>query len=942
MNIELLTLSEVVETSGEEGNFIVKVKKHPRYVDMDKCIACGLCTEKCPKKVDDEFNAGLGKRKAVYIKYGQTVPLKYAIDAKNCLYLARGKCKACEKFCPTGAIRFDDKEEIVSLNVGSILLAPGYTPFDPVIYDTYGYRRIPDVVTSIEYERLLSAGGPHMGHLIKPSDGREPMKIAWIQCVGSRETQRSGNGYCSSVCCMYAVKQALVTAEHLPPGAGQTIFYMDIRSPNKEFERYYEGAKAKGVRFVRTRPHTIDAGPSNVGVIITYVTETGEMVTEDFDMAVLSVGMHASKDAAGTAAIFGIELDHYNFARTLSFDPVASTRKGVYVAGAFRSPKAIPRSVTEASAAAAEASRALAPARGTLTREKTYPREHDTRGREPRVGVFVCSCGINIANTVDVKQVAEYAKTLPGVVFVENNLFTCSTDTQGIIARKIKEFDLNRIVVAACTPRTHEPLFQDTLKEAGMNAYLLEMANIRNQNSWVHQNDPEGATAKARDQVRMAVAKATLNMPLERLSVNVVRRALVVGGGVAGMHAALGLADQGHEVVLVEKSDRLGGNALKLNETWRGRKIRPLLEDLIAKVKAHKGIEVLENAKLSSASGSVGKFVSEVNVGGAVRAVTYGAAVIATGAEEYVPTEYLYGADERIMTHLQFEAELRDREDAVRKAESAVFIQCVGSREPERPYCSRVCCTHSVHAAVKLKELNPDMNVYILNRDIRTYGEREDIYRKARELGVLFIRYETDRKPEVAEENGGLFVTVLDPILQRPLKLPADYLVLASAIVPGDSREIVELFKCGRNEDGFLNEAHPKLRPVDMSVSGLFVAGLCNYPKPIDEAIAQGKAAVSRANVLLSKEAMELDAIKSFVTEKCDGCALCVDVCPYNALKLVEFEEGGPGHRRIEVDEALCKGCGVCAATCPKGGVLVHGFTFNQLKAQVDAILEAI
>jgi len=954
LNVELLTRSEIVEVSGEEGNFTVKVRKSPRYVDLDKCIACGLCTQKCPKKVDDEHNMGLSKRKAVFIKYGQTVPLKYAIDAENCLYFTRGKCRACEKFCPTGAINFEDKEEIVTLDVGSLILAPGYKPFDPSIYEFYGYGKIPDVVTSIEYERLLSAAGPHQGHLMKPSNGQEPRKIAWIQCVGSREIQRSGNGYCSTVCCMYAIKQTLVTAEHIHDrGLQQTVFYMDIRSPNKEFERYYEGARAKGIRFVRSRPHSIDSGKNDVGVAITYTTEDGRQVREEFDMLVLSVGIQASRDARSLAETAGIELDHYNFARTTGFDPVASTRKGIYVTGAFQSPKAIPRSVTEASAAAAEASRALAPAKGTLTRTKTYPPEKDVSGEEARIGVFVCSCGINIASVVDVKEVAEYAATLPHVVLVENNLFTCSTDTQDLIAQKIKEQGLNRIVIAACTPRTHEPLFQDTLREAGVNAYLMEMANIRNQNAWVHQEDPKKATEKAKDQVRMAAAKVTLNLPLQRLEVDVVRKALVLGGGVAGMTAALGLAEQGHETVLVEKSDQLGGNALSINHTWTGAPVRPHFEALIAGVENHEKIRVFKKARLTSFSGSVGNFRSEIEVDGKTHEIDYGVAVIATGAREHQPTEYLYGKDPRILTHLQLEAELRDHGEEIGKAKNAVFIQCVGSREPERPYCSRVCCTHSVHSAVRMKELNPDMNIYILNRDIRTYGEREDLYKKARELGVIFIRYEVDNKPQVSLEagnganggNGGspsLYIQAFDPILQRTLKIPADYLVLSSAIEPHENHELVDLFKCGQNEDGFLNEAHPKLRPVDMSVNGLFLAGLCNYPKPLDEAIAQAGAAVSRAGVLLSKDVMQLDAIKSYVTDKCDGCAMCVDVCPYMAIKLHEVEEGGKTLKRIETDKALCKGCGLCAATCSKRGVSVHGFSMEQLKAQVNAILEAV
>ncbi len=911
---------------------------------MDKCIACGLCAQKCPRKVDDEFNMGLNQRKSAFIKYGQSVPLKYAIDGESCIYLTRGKCRACEKFCPTSAINFEDKEETLTLSVGAVILSPGFKPFDPSGFDFYGYGVIPDVVTSLEYERLLSSSGPCMGHLTRPSDHQEPRRIAWIQCVGSRNTNRCDNGYCSSVCCMYAIKQALVTAEHTSgPGLEQTIFYMDIRSHGKDFDRFYEGAKAKGVRFVRARPHSIEHGVNDAGVLMRYTTEAGETRVEAFDLAVLSIGLEPPADVTRLSEIFNLELDHYRFAKTSDFAPVSTSRPGVFVAGAFQAPKAIPRSVAEASTAAAEAATLLIASRGDLTRSKTYPPERGIAAEEVRIGVFVCSCGINIAGVINVDEVARYARTLPHVVLAENNLFSCSADTQEMMAKKIAENRLNRVVIAACTPRTHEPLFQDTLRETGLNPYLVEMANIRNQNAWVHQREPEMATAKAKDQVRMAVAKASLNLPIAGGKVDVVSKALVIGGGVAGMTAALNLGDQGFPTVLLEASDRLGGNAWRVIASDRGEPIRPFLEELIRKVEQHPRIKVLKNSRLTSATGSVGSFVSEIQVDGERRAVTYGAAVLATGGRESRPDEYLYGEDPRVITHLELDALLMDPSLPLRQDQSVVFIQCVGSRDERRPYCSRVCCTHSVKAAIRLKTLSPQMSIYVLNRDIRTYGEREDLYRKARDLGVIFIHYDLARKPVVRREGADLTVDAFDPILQMPLAIAADHVVLAAAIEPNDTHELIELYKCAANADGFLNEAHPKLRPVDMSVDGLFVAGLCNYPKPINETIAQAKAAAARAAGILSKPEMTLDAVKSEVTANCDGCALCLDVCPYRAIKLEEYAgEDGRGHRRIVTDKALCKGCGLCAATCPKGGVHVAGFTLEQLKAQVAAALEDV
>lgn len=943
MNISLYTLSEVLSVTGEAGDFEVQLKQHPRYVDMEKCIACGLCMEKCPKKVDDEFNMSISQRKAAYIKYGQTVPLKYAIDEKNCIYLTKGKCRACEKFCPTDAIDFEDTERLMRFRVGALILTPGSAGFNPSATEFYGYGQIPDVVTSLEYERLLSASGPNMGHLVKPSDGREPRKIAWLQCIGSRNTNRYDRGYCSSVCCMYAIKQAVVTAEHLSGGdkPEETIFYTDIRTHGKEFERYYESAKEKGVRFVKARVRTLP-GKNNVGVTLAYVTEDGRSVAEEVDMAVLSIGLESPRDGTQLASRLDFRLNHYHFVETDTFSPVTSSRNGIYIAGTFNFPKDIPQAVTEASCAADEAARLLAPARGTLTREKTYPAERDVSDEPPRVGVFVCSCGINIANVVDVKELTEFAKSLPRVVYVENNLFTCSTDTQNLIAQKISEHHLNRIVVAACTPRTHEPLFQDTMREAGFNAYLVEMANIRNQNAWVHQDDPKRATEKAKDQLRMAVAKVIRNTSLTRLSVPVVQKALVVGGGLSGMTAALDFAERGSDTILVEARDRLGGNAWLLNRTWRGEDIRPVLEKRIATVEVHPRIEVLKNSRLLSCSGSVGNFASDILVKDETRRITYGAVVFATGAREYQPEEYLFGQDPRVAIQLQFDEKLREDKALASNAKNVVFIQCVGSREPERPYCSRICCTHSILSAIQLKEENPDLNVYILNRDVRTYGLWEDHYRKARELGVVFIRYYREKKPHVFIDRGELFVEVWDSVIRHLVRLPADHVVLASAVIPNENTALMETFKYSIDEDGFLNEAHPKLRPVDMAVDGLFVAGLCHYPKPIDEGLVQARAAVSRAGVILSQTSMQLDAVKSFVTEKCDGCALCLDVCPFKALSLQTVSENGRQARQVKVDAALCKGCGICQATCPKEGILVHGFTLDQLKAQVAAVLEAV
>ena len=882
-------MSEVRDVSGQVGDYTVTVKQKPRYVDMEKCISCGLCAEKCPKKVDDEYNENLSKRKAIYIKYGQTVPLKYAIDDTKCLYLTKGKCRACEKFCPTGAINFEDASSVKTLTVGAVILSPGYTPFNPKNYDYSGYGQIPDVVTGMEYERMLSASGPSMGHLVKRSDHKEPKSIAWLQCVGSRSVNRHDRSYCSSVCCMYSIKQCLVTAEHMPGKATQTVFYMDIRSHGKDFDRYYEDAKDKGVRFVRERPHTIDPGPDGIGVTISWTNKDGSRTTEVFDLAVLSVGMEPSADSKQLSEACGIDLNEHGFAKTDTFGYSQSTRQGICIGGSFSGPMAIPRAVTQASTAACKVAMDLVSVKGSLTQERTYPPERELAG-DARIGVFVCACGINIASVVDVNAVAEYAKSLPGVAFVDNNLFTCSTDTQVTIGQKIKGLNLNRVVIAACTPRTHEPLFQETLKDSGLNGYLIEMANIRNQNSWVHKNNPELATEKAKTQVKMAVARAALAVPLVSEVVPVTQKALVIGGGLSGMTAAIGFAEMGYETVLVEKGGELGGNARFLEKTSTGEPVKPQLDQIIADIETKEKITILKKAELTAVSGSVGNFAGTIKTAdGCVQEVDFGVGLLATGGQETKPAEYLHGKDPAVFTHFEFDAFSAENSADVQKAKCITFIQCVGSRTPERPYCSRVCCTHTVQKTIELKENDPEKQIFVLYRDIRTYGLNEPLYQKARQLGVIFMQYDPEDKPVVTREGNHVVVTAMDHVLQMPMAIYSDYLVLASAIEASDSSSLSKLFKFSVDEDGFIKEAHPKLRPVDMSVDGLYVAGLCHYPKSLDESIGQARAAVSRASVVLAKTEMTLDPIKSFVTEQCDGCALCLDVCPYNAISLVEY-----------------------------------------------------
>jgi heterodisulfide reductase subunit A2 len=899
---------------------------------MDKCIACGACAEKCPAKTSDEFNEGIVKRKAVYVPYAQAVPLKYAIDPDKCIFLKKGKCGACKKICPTDAINFDDTAEQLKLNVGSIIVTAGFKTFDPTVFDNYQHAKLPDVVTSMEFERILSAGGPTTGHVKRPSDGKEPAKIAWLQCVGSRDLNKCDNEYCSSVCCMYAIKEAVIAKEHLGADFQGSIFFMDMRTHGKDFEKYYDRAKAGGIRFIRSKVHTINQTNDDGTLTLEYVTDAGERILEDYDMVVLSVGMEASDSAVEVAQSLGVKLNKYNFIETDDVDPVATSKPGVYVAGVIQGCKDIPQSVMEASAAACRAGVSLSSARGTLVRDKQFPPEKDVTDEPPRVGVFVCNCGINIGGIADVPAVTEYAKSLPHVVYAEENLFSCSQDTQDKMVEIIREQKLNRIVVAACTPRTHEPLFQETLRNAGVNAYLFDMANIRNQCTWVHSNDKATATEKAKDLVRMAVSRTALLEPIPDLAVEVNKSALVVGGGVAGMTAALSLADQDFPVVIVERSAELGGAALDIATTWRGKDVPLFLNDLKTRVEKHPDIEVMLEAEVTSGGGFVGNFETQVTSGNLTRIVHHGATVIATGGEATDTDEYLYGKNPNVMRWHDIE----QHPEVLQDADNVVFIQCVGSRDENRPYCSRICCTTSVSQAIEIKDRHPGTNVYILYRDIRTFGEREVLYKEARAKGVIFIRYSLDDKPTVSEGDDGLEVRAFDPILQRKVLIKADVVNLATAIIPAENSRLAAFYKLPVNSDNFFMEAHAKLRPVDFASDGLFVCGLAHYPKPIDETIAQALAAAGRAATVLAKTSIAVSPLVSKVdAEKCIGCGLCVEVCPFGAIELEEIE--GKGYRAKNIS-ASCKGCGLCASSCPQKVIDMLHFKDEQIMAVVCSV----
>jgi heterodisulfide reductase subunit A len=940
-NIEILTYTEVERVEGEAGDFKVTLLKKPRYVIESKCTGCTTCVEYCPVRYPDQFNQELSKNKAIHIYFAQAVPLVTYID-ESCLYLKEKKCRVCEAVCKNGAIDFTQTPKKVEIKVGAVVLAPGYEPVDPrKLRDSYGYGKFANVVTSLDYERLLCATGPYEGEIRRPSDRKIPRKIAWIHCVGSRQVTPGGNSYCSAVCCTYTQKQVILTKDH-DPEAECTIFHNDIRSYGKDFERFYQrAANLPGVRFIRSYVTIEREIPESKNVTIRYSTPEEGVKEEEFEMVVLSVGLNPPADFQSLADKFGIELNAQGFCKTDPVNPMKTSRPGIFVSGAFQGPLDIPEAVVTASGAGSQCGELLAYRRGKLARKRIYRPERDVSEEEPRVGVYVCHCGANIGRVVDVPSVVDYALNLPHVVHAEENLFICSTEAAQRIAESIREKRLNRVVVAACTPRTHEPLFRDTLREGGINQYFFDMANIREHCSWVHAKEKEEATRKAKDLIRMSVGRSLYLEPLQELELPVHKAALVVGGGIAGMTCALSIASQGHEVHLVEKEKDLGGTARRIYYTLEGMDVQAYLHELIRKVYQHPLIRVHTGAVITESTGYVGNFLTRVESAGKVTEIKHGATVIATGAREYKPAEYLYGKDDRVMTNLELEEQIAKGKEKVLNAKCLVMIQCVGCRQEDRNYCSRVCCSHSVKNALKLKEINPGMDIYILFRDMRTYGFREDYYRKAAGKEIRFIRYEPPAKPlvEAVEDEEGrcaLRVTVADSVLGKRLEIEADLVALAAAVLPpADRKEIAGLFKVSLSPDGFFQEAHVKLRPVDFAAEGVYLCGMAHYPKHIPEAINQAYGAAGRALTLLVNDTVTVPGSVCEVNErKCIGCEACISACKYGAIKFQETRQG----QKAAVNPVLCKGDGLCNTKCPTGAISLKHYTDEQIFHQIDAL----
>jgi heterodisulfide reductase subunit A len=845
----------------------------------------------------------------------------------------------CVAACDKKAVNHVMAEETLTLDVGSVILTPGFEEFDAKRKGEYGFNRYRNVLTSVQFERMLSAAGPFGGHVVRRDDGKEAKKIAWIQCAGSRDA-KSGNSYCSSICCMATTKQALVASEHTA-GLEATIFNMDIRAFGKDFDQYYERARSKeNIKYIKSMPSRVLQVPGSKDVRLRYMDDHFKPVERDFDLVVLAVGLDPKPVISESMAHLRIELNEFGFCKTSRFSPLETSRPGVFVAGAFQEPKDIPETVTQASAAAAMSMELLASARNTLITKKSYPLEHDTGDDEPRIGVFVCHCGINIAGTVDVEKVTEAISRDPHVVVASHTMYTCSDASLSEIRKRIEEFRLNRVVVASCTPRTHEPLFRETLRESGLNPYLFELANIRDQCSWVHSAAPEVATQKAIELVRMSIARARLLKPLFGESLAIVQDGLVIGGGLSGMTAALSLADQGFKVALIEKSAALGGQMLNVHAVLEGDDPYFFMANMLYRTQNHRNITVYLNSDVTKVSGHVGKFTATVSGRGKGNGpgeitktdISCGAIIAATGAEPAKAAGFLYGESKDVLTQSELEKQLHDGNFDV-GAGNIVMIQCAGSRTEDRPYCSRICCSMAVKNALAIKKRDPAANIYILYRDLRTYGFREKYYRMARDAGIVFLRYNEEKPPVVTKENG-LLVTVESPDVDDRVEIEADRVVLSTGIAaPAANRQLSDMLKLQLNADGFFLEAHVKLRPVDFATEGVYLCGLAHSPKMIDENISQARAAASRAATVLSKTHLEVGAQVSEVNQdKCISCMTCVHVCPYGAPFANADNKG-------EITAAKCMGCGICAAECPACAIQLNHFESRQFKAMLDDLL---
>jgi heterodisulfide reductase subunit A len=900
--IELIPSAELVGLSGKEGSFKARIRQRPRGVIEELCTSCQKCIEVCPAETVDDFNL-FSKRKAVSLRGLQPVPPIPAIDWEVCT-----QCGQCVKVCPTNAINLKMKDKERELEVSSVILAPGFTEFDPDVLTQYGYGRWKNVVTSVEWERILSPIGPFSKRIKRPSDGKDVKKVAFVLCVGSRERRWD---FCSAACCMYSVKEALL-AKELRKDIEVTVFYMDLRGFGKGYERYIQEARAKGIRFVRGRTPRLQEDPQTKNLIASTMQDN-RLFKEEFDLVVLAIGQRPARGSEELAKIIGADLNEWGFCKTVNPAGIETTKPGVYVCGSFAEPKDIPDTITQATACALEA------IEGTRAKaEKPAKKAEQAPAEEPKIGVVLCQCKGEVSENIDFEQLKKAVSKRPGVAVVMENDALCVQDkTKGLLA-EIRKKGINRLLVGACSPYWFRRRFLEGV--GGIDPWLVEWVNLRE--GVIHAHGKAGAQQKAEDMLLMAIERLRRKEELPALAATVKNSALVVGAGIAGLAVASALAERGVEVHLVEREADLGGTFKALPDKTG------LLEKYVKGMEKNKLVQLHLKSEVASIRGQAGDFWALIKGAEGEQEIGVGAVVIATGAQEYLPKEFLYGKDKRVITQRELEQGLAAGNVQPKKIGSVAMIQCVGARDKARPWCNRYCCAEALENALLLKKQNPEMEVFVLFKDMMSYGFREALYSQAREGGVIFIRY-ADIEEIKVKGDGRLKIT------SPEVELEADLLVLSTGVVPSkDNKKLAKIFDLELDADGFFKEAEPKFRPVDALREGIYICGGAHSPRSWNEVIMQSEAAAERALVLLGQERVLAPAIVSLVNDRrCSGCALCVEACPYGARV---FDE----ERMIAVvKEALCQGCGVCAGICPSGAAYLRGYTNDDVMAMIEQVV---
>ena len=1058
-NIEILLSTEIASVEGEAGQFQVTFRQHPNWVDADRCIGCGECVNACPVEVPDKFNAGLTKRKAVYLPVPHAIPNPYVIDFAACT-----RCGACAEICPTEAIQLpeqeregfrilvvDDelivrdslkewlaeegfsvdmaasgpqaldqltkqtyqlmlldikmpemdgvevlqkaKESLPDLNVimmtayatvetaveamkigaldylvkpfdpetmvpmvlriyqdlaaaegrqievGAIVLCGGTDFFNPASgKNTFGYGVYPNVVTSLEFERLLSGTGPHAGRLVHAPDGRPVHRIAWIQCVGSRDLQMEAD-FCSNICCMAAIKEALLAKEKTHGDLEATIFYMDMRTFGKGFHRYRQQAEADhNIRFERGRIHSVVQDVNSADLIIHNVDLSGEFKETHVDMVVLTVGQRPVSGTPELTDMLGLELNSWGFGQTEPFSLTLSPKPGILLSGSFAGLKDISDSVTQASAAALNASRVIHAGGGSLALETPTAAPAIEVIREvPRILVAVCACGDHLSQIMEPLEIVQRLKTDPLVDRVEFVEQICTAKGWERLVQLVETSKPNRVLIGACLPYVYRRKIQELGRQAGLNPALVEVVDLNSE--WgmgnAELNHKQLIFQKVISTLEMGIARLKWVDPGAVATIPTIQKALVIGGGIAGMTAALAIADHGFAVDLVEQNERLGGNLTWLQRTLEGYPVDSLLEKTQDAVKKHPKVSIHMRTRVLTSIGEVGRFHTTIESHEeSMQVLEHGVAILATGGMEAATAAYEYGTNSSIITQKELEQKLADGSIDPGKLNSVVMVQCVDSREEPRNYCSRVCCTTALKHALYLKEKNPEVSIYILYRDMMAYGFSETYYTRARRANVIFIQYRLDEKPRVQPGKEGLVVTILEPMLGKQLQIKVDLVVLATGLVPNLPQDLAQAFGATVDQDGFFQEADSKWRPVDSLKEGVFACGLTHSPRNIPETIASAEAAAQRALRILARERLPAGSVVAKVRHSlCSLCERCIAVCPYEA-RSIDID-----HEKVVVNPVMCQGCGACAVACPNGASVLKGFQGQQMFEMIDAAI---